>query len=530
MSSMQGKAHIPVEIWHNCWKDLPLAGLLALTQTCSLFRDICRPILFRFFFYLPTAEAMVLTGNITSEDYDKWEKKAMRFEDRVKWLLVDPTFAILPRICMFSGMAEPDLYFLGIQYPNGPLVYKSMLSAFKASLTSMKSLRIIRLEDIDIDEEVLNALIQLPLLKDVRLQSPNITCHKFLPLLAVEELSIMEWDLRTEYIHQKLELFSNKRLKVIDIQSYQYAPPILEHFIAQGRSEFLTSLRISVDIKIVPILMAFFETCPQLTSLSATSTLPEFYPAYPALSSFALPNLCTYNGIGSLAAVLIPSRPVKRITILDNWCSAIHEGRPASVLSQLVKSAAVIEHLSLPPLHPQPDLFHEILRTFPKLKSLELRFPLETDAAVEEMDNDSTPDDEYFDLTTANEIPPIEVDEEGSPIQPPTSMKGLLDWLCMNKLPLSPSITNLAILQQNRRTRGINHMFKTCISFREQYRLAGMLSAHFPALRSLTFGRQHIQWVYGDDGKWTPGLEFAFYIEHRGKIPRIAPTARELAT
>lgn len=105
--------NIPVEIWHNCWSNLPQPDLISLSMMCRLFHDICRPQVFEYLIYLPTAA--LLAQRVTDEDYGDWERSAIHFEEKLKWLASDPIAARYPRFCMFSGIAQEDLLRLKLK-------------------------------------------------------------------------------------------------------------------------------------------------------------------------------------------------------------------------------------------------------------------------------------------------------------------------------------------------------------------------------------------------------------------------------
>lgn len=107
--------------------------------------------------------------------------------------------------------------------------------------------------------------------------------------------------------------------------------------------------------------------------------------------------------------------------------------------------------------------------------------------------------------------------------------QGVIYWLCLNKLPLPPTLTKLAFIQRNH-LHGFQRLYKTCLSFQEQYQSLELLASHSRKLDYVVFGGQHMHWVVDDNGKWKPGKDYAFYMGNRwqivgGRRPNAAPDA-----
>lgn len=364
---------------------------------------------------------------MSDQDYKRWERKAAHFEGKIKWLSSDPIRARYPRYCVFAGLSQEDMHHFGRQLHESDTLFSSLLSTFKASLGSFTNIRYIRLEDIDVDEEVMGAFNKMPLLKTISLQGVNLSCPSPSPLICPTDLRIAEWEPQARVTASLPPLFSIRDLKAIDIQSFRYALPCLQHFLSQGTSKALTTLKIVLDLGIIPTLFAFLETCPNLRDLVACTGrffFPEFNPTFPPLSSSALPNLCRFEGVASLAAVLVPGRPVDHIVLKEFWFGSAHnEARTSSILHELTKSSATIKSLTLPYMDTQKDIFHAVSKKYPRLESLQFNFIINEADKLDIIDDDSVPDEEYFDLTIPTEIDSIPVDENGCPMEPPTTLK-----------------------------------------------------------------------------------------------------------
>lgn len=96
--------------------------------------------------------------------------------------------------------------------------------------------------------------------------------------------------------------------------------------------------------------------------------------------------------------------------------------------------------------------------------------------------------------------------------------KGILYWLCLNKLPLPPTLTTLALIQDSR-VLWPEQDYITCVTHREQSQILERLSAHLPNLKNVTLGGFHVQWEIGDDGRWKPARRYSFYIDNKGQPP-----------
>ena len=419
-------ASVPVEIWQICWSKSSLSkeAIRALTLTCSLFRDICQPLLFRY--VLLHCFVTDNLGEVTNEGYQKWEKKAKGVLRKLQFIVNNPQFGKHPKLLTFSGVPKQELDELALLSEDSNGVYSSMVSTFTSALGLLSRLRVLLLQDVDVNDDIAQGLAQLMFLKELRLQSTNFSCRKVSPLITAESLSIVDWQLDslendpTPPDTRPLELFSVEKLKSLEIHSNQHVAPCLSHLVSQGASARLTTLKITIDVYMIPVVFTFLETCPQIKTLSIASSKEIFHPKYPKLSSSALPVLSTFSGIASLGAIIIPGRPVETVILQDCWTGTILEERQALTLAAAKKSTAKVSYLSLPFMDAHPDVFGLIVEMFPNLHTLELRFNFAEEDTVDV--TDEIPKDEEYDISN-HELAPIEVDEGGLPKRPPTSVK-----------------------------------------------------------------------------------------------------------
>ncbi|KDR69343.1 hypothetical protein GALMADRAFT_145716 [Galerina marginata CBS 339.88] len=455
---------------------------------------------------------------LSQEDYEGWELRTAHFKNRVEWLSAHPRHSKSIRTCSVFGMAEAPLAIMNSQHPSASEVYHAMLSTLKSSLPSFTGLRSIYFQNVDMDEDVLRTLVTLPFLTAGQFHATNFECRKIAPPLTLKDLVLSDVASRADVA--PLEIFSNQRLEVFRFVSdtIPSETSCLKSFVEQGPSTLLTSLFISLKVETISDIFSFFEACPSVISLSASLEATDFPPLYPRLSASALPCLRSYSGPASLAVIVVPSRPVTSVVIQDSWktgswnTGTTHE-QPMSCLSAVAKSSAKIRTISLLNLIPHPNIFNVISQLFPDLRSLSLRFHPSTEDELEDKLPTAAEVDEYFTMAEDIEMIPVAVADDGNPVRPPESFKGLIDCLRANGGPLPPLLGQLTILYGKGNMRSF---FMSCLSLREQRSAVLEMSKHFPSLNTVIFGRRTVKWVKDHDSHWKPSASYQRYLD--GKI------------
>ncbi|KDR69325.1 hypothetical protein GALMADRAFT_160595, partial [Galerina marginata CBS 339.88] len=366
-----------------------------------------------------------------------------------------------------------------------------MLSVFRHSIAHFKGLHFVYLDSLDIDEHLLTSLSGLPLLQKADFAEPTFTCRGINTLLDLEKLCIRYGGTRSSST-LPLEVFSNKQLTVLNLHSFRDASSCLAHLTRQGESENLRVLSIDLNVDTIPVLFEFLATCPRLTSLQISDITDDVLDTYPSFSlpPSALPRLCAYLGPGTLASIIVPNRPVQSVTIIwEEWDNDVWEKRGIPVLHQLSKTSRPMYTLSLPLLTPRQDIFVKITERFPDLVILNIF-----------LDDRSPPVDE--DTRSLDQLSAITVGKDGIPTSSPALLKGLVERLCLDKLPLPPLIESLAILDNSSE---VVEPARTCISSLEQHRALVGLSKHYRRLSTVCFGKRPIYWTKNRSGEWITG-------------------------
>ncbi|KAF9527580.1 hypothetical protein CPB83DRAFT_907582 [Crepidotus variabilis] len=332
---------VPSEIWEKCWTFAERYNLPALSLTCRLFNDICKPKLFeQLVFNLPN-----------------------------------------PRLESFYS-AAPILYSLKRRYKelssNGQLnkhlrteTYRALLDLINSSISQFSRLQRISIGPVPLGAELMENLRSLQQLDRVHLDTAaGLDLPDSTPPLRVSEFNYHEYALNRTLPTPKLPIIiSSEHLQHMWL-SGPYAYDILYSFICHGRPfERLRSLLFPMKSSDILLFFDFLLICPVLEKLRIKNfqNLAHVVSAQlPAIPTSAAPRLTDYMGPDAIAAALAPGRPMST-TVMVNPASAIHKLTTTDYAS-LGRSSPPIASLSLGLRYMNRAAFHDLARYLPQLQ------------------------------------------------------------------------------------------------------------------------------------------------------------------
>ena len=390
-----------------------------LSLTCKHFRDIFQKRLFRTVKHFPVRYVKEGQDGDNTEEVMPTYLVPRHYEQITR---PPPPALNWTRDYTFCGMNElhSDNIFLT---QHEKIEYEAAVISFARVLPKFMALRSLKLDRMDIGEELVAGIVGLSSLCSLDIDQCRFICRSA-PLdkqIVAESLCFDSRMHEEEPNPSPLQLFSNNRLVSLDFGDFFELSNILTHFIDQGRSERLRRLTLSnFDFEEFPIVFQFLATTPNLESLRffANSREDRWIPAEIldtlATTGPAAGLLCLREYIGppELVPLLVPNTPVSSLYLWASPPWIAHNWEKGNRILSSISRSSSVKFLVLPVLPPGLGLFPRISREFPNLEYLELGLDDERCVSWEEENADQ-----------AGPTPVIRMDGDGVPLSSVESFK-----------------------------------------------------------------------------------------------------------
>ncbi|KAF9527579.1 hypothetical protein CPB83DRAFT_856040 [Crepidotus variabilis] len=387
------------EIWENCWALAERDDLPALSLTCHLFNDICKPKLFqRLTFSLPSPRSRSFRGAAPTIGVIKRRYEVISnnhgLSNLIRLLSFGPrSISSMPVVNLPSSLAREE------QLRMATAEYNSLLDIISSSISRFSRLQQIFVGPIPLGVKLMENLRPLKHLYKIHLATTSgINVPNGTPPLQVREFSYHEHTLNrnsaTPIIAELPAIVASEHLQRLSISGI-HAYVIIYSFILHRRIfESLRFLSVSVKPSDISLFFDFLLTCPALEKLHITNYHDLSHVAsadLPPIPISAAPRLTDYTGPDAIAVALAPGRPMSMMALV-NVASATYELTTADYTS-LGRSSPPMTSLNLGLRYMNRTAFHDLARYLPHLQKLTVHIE-ETD------DSEFTPEDAilYLDL------------------------------------------------------------------------------------------------------------------------------------
>ncbi|KAJ7930123.1 hypothetical protein B0H13DRAFT_1859250 [Mycena leptocephala] len=384
----------PAEIWRTSWNHASSRDLKTLSSSCTLFRDLCQPLLFHTLSYVgPFFE------EIAPANPKKTVERMERSRDRL--LSIASSARIPPMIRRWSfhcptGMRAVDTARMIGQFPAMKRVLdlsRIINTEFSSTIGVYINLSELTITGFRFSPDFCQTLASLPKLTMMHLTDCDVVCPASssggIPLeefiCSYEQL---EWE---DDIPECYNLVATSRLKQLEIVDPVPGRAFLTVFAASGPLPRLVRLNLCLGHESKDVFYRFLDCCPELKCIEL-----EVPPTFGGvtLPETSIPVLCSFTGPVEIAGIFAGGRPVRSFKF-HRWSGQHDEPVDTAVvlqtLLQISSSSATIEELYLPFISLDSNPLRFIAENFPKLKRL--LFFLQDTRTIPSEDGEEVEDD-----------------------------------------------------------------------------------------------------------------------------------------
>ncbi|KAF9526396.1 hypothetical protein CPB83DRAFT_908495 [Crepidotus variabilis] len=476
------------EIWQRCWIFVERDCLPALTLTCRLFNDICKPMLFeQLEFSLPRPYSRGFQYSTPKANSIEMRFENVSSNDKFNKLVRSLTFVAHSKARSRPLDTPPELSeeaMLRIALE----AYETLLMTISSSISRFCLLQQVSVGPVPLGPQFMRNLRLLGHLNQVHIDSTaGVISPQGTAPLRVGEFSYEELEVYHTFNPPTIMIppliVVTEHLQRMSLSGAQ-ANTILTSFIRHG-SIFrkLRYLSFQVNPSHISSFFDFLLICPILETLRIINyrELADILSTdLPAVSAAAAPRLANYLGPDSIAVALAPGRPISK-TVLVNTVSHV-SGLTAADIASLGCSSTPIVVLSLGLRFMNRAAFHNLSIYLPQLQKFTVHI--------------------------------YEVNSQGYMLEDAIPYLDLLSELEMNTVPLPRSIQILGLGQQRRfepyTYRGIrptHTLIPEPFPIEQQEMFLVTLSSLYPELREASLGMRRVDWrkhtsQEGEKGIW----------------------------
>ncbi|KAJ7174065.1 hypothetical protein C8R43DRAFT_821086, partial [Mycena crocata] len=332
---------IPTEICLQIFQLCSKEDLRDLTLVSRFFRRVCQLLLF---------QDQALTAPVDVSDWVSVTESVYRSKLRLINLAAS-SHASTVRKWSFHGNSKlaswprvlpniPHIHLL-------PETYIDLLDVFRTTVGLYRSLRSLRLSDLDIDPDFRRHLACLERLQDLHMSHCTMSGRTG-PLLELRRLTLTSGSRHSHGPSQPIQLVSPGTIRNLSIDSSDDACALLES-LGKHTLSSLTDLTVRLSDLATErsLLFDLLEHCPHLTriDISRPSTLMGSMPI--SLPSTAIPSLKSFKGSRSLAGLFMLNRPVAIVDLADHLHGSEVKHQIVRALADISQSSVPLHSLSL---------------------------------------------------------------------------------------------------------------------------------------------------------------------------------------
>ncbi|KAF7374260.1 Acylamino-acid-releasing enzyme [Mycena sanguinolenta] len=371
---------LPTEIWVACWTLCSRRQIRRLSVVCTVFRNICLPLLFEH----QTIEVGEARYGPKKEN---WVERIYGFHRAAVRLDALANSSRIDLVCSWRFGASdclgppPDWSVqLSVLFP---CTYARLLNTFSATLSLYRNLRSLHFETLIIDVPFRRSLSELSRLENLTLCSCEIL-----------ERNGFAMKLRSFVISTKR--LTDPAAPKVTREPLQIVSPEFLHTLNLGDPDETTALFAAfshaefphlVVLSIVHVwdlsgFLVFLTQCPRIEVLAITTIHPDVILSLPrfTLSPDTIPVLRDLTVCWEMLGLFSFNRPIAAATGLNNpqphWRhSTAFNDDFTWALKDLLKASAPLLSLSIPETTPTPELFTAIMSFSPQLRQLSIHIP-----------------------------------------------------------------------------------------------------------------------------------------------------------
>ncbi|PPQ86940.1 hypothetical protein CVT25_009826 [Psilocybe cyanescens] len=371
---------VATETWFECLRHVGMEEYRSMLQTCQYFRQMCLPLVFK--------EATC------SLSFDRYH-----VDPEVQYALLD-NFIALAKSDVHAPLVRKLTVYYEHRFPGSHsrksvvtqiklLYYPRFVNLFVELLPHFSNLRVVDITySMNMDKMILAALAAVPNLDELGMRLVRFSAHRIKKRVRVQirKLGIFNdgSDCNPNRAAKMLDVFSGERLEDLTVLSRAYSPKIMRALTAQNNCTILKSISILLHQEDNSALIPFLVSCPNLESIdlslgdSPGSAALLSTALVSRLPISALKNLHSFSGPDEVAMVLVPKRPVKKVTTVHGSTFYYIGVTPReyhaykTMLARLSESTGPVTDLVIQTGPLETGLLDLIVRYIPYLSSLRL--------------------------------------------------------------------------------------------------------------------------------------------------------------